>query len=671
MSAFSQSLARTTPALRGLLGAWGVSTPGGLSRLFSYEELEAGTFYDVVAETRLELTTDDIDNIFLEFLELLEIAKRDARRESEISAQAEVYDISLRAERIKRRRLAESFESRFKDVERSNARETPPPKPPRRLGEAMARSSAVHDGDPKGRQHAEDKRRELAVEKLVEALYYQNGGDRGKLRLAAAGRRASTLEKQLGAWRRFRVWMRARFGRDRLEDSSDWIAYLEDRAAEPCGRTVFVATLGLVHFMDGASGRVGSEAHANCPVLKCALKELQYRLESSGERALRTQALRPPLSLLKGLESFILDGENFAYDRAFVWFYLISVWGVLRFDDHRGFIPSRALLDDTGFSVELVRTKTTGAGKHQQSRTVHVSSDAYLGEPDWMPVGYAAFIGLGFVNRDYALVCRGGDSTILEREITYEEYIGHLRRITSGVIVKTGIGSPENRKPFGEVLGGVLTAHSWRSFLPSAALGVGATQADLDSLGSWRPKGGMVYARQSERRASELQSKVATMLRKGATSFLNETAEKNTYERRLHQKGWSDAEVEQATKGVFDEGKFGEQGTRVEAQVPSSVNFQAEPISSLPSVRQSKIPAGENGYVLSLVRRGKHEHRKLHYLGQCHLVPGVDYLRYEWMGPEKPGVSFYDSVCTRCWPNKEAGPDGHSSSSSGESVDSH
>ena len=68
--------------------------------------------------------------------------------------------------------------------------------------------------------------------------------------------------------------------------------------------------------------------------------------------------------------------------------------------------------------------------------------------------------------------------------------------------------------------------------------------------------------------------------------------------------------------------------------------------------RQSKILEGEYGYVLSLVRRGKRTHKKLHYLGQCHLVPGVDYLRYDWMGPQRPDMEYYDSVCTRCWPTK-------------------
>ena len=79
-----------------------------------------------------------------------------------------------------------------------------------------------------------------------------------------------------------------------------------------------------------------------------------------------------------------------------------------------------------------------------------------------------------------------------------------------------------------------------------------------------------------------------------------------------------------------------------------------------------KIPDGEVGYVISLVRKGRRTHKKLHYLGQCHLVPGVDYLRYEWIGPQRPGVEFYDSVCIRCWPVKDVGEDDATSSNTEE-----
>ena len=63
-----------------------------------------------------------------------------------------------------------------------------------------------------------------------------------------------------------------------------------------------------------------------------------------------------------------------------------------------------------------------------------------------------------------------------------------------------------------------------------------------------------------------------------------------------------------------------------------------------------RIPESESGCVVSLVKRGKALHRKLHYVGQCHLVLGVDYVRFLWLGPTKPEAEGYGNACTRCWP---------------------
>ena len=176
--------------------------------------------------------------------------------------------------------------------------------------------------------------------------------------------------------------------------------------------------------------------------------------------------------------------------------------------------------------------------------------------------------------------------------------------------------------------------------------------------------------RQSSARPLKYQRDVAAQSRGEDTSFPNVAAEKRVYERRLHQKGLSDTEVEVAVKGIFEEGcvtsvGFGSSsdGARTKlfdpthSGTPSAVPQTAVESDAASShgegksasgTMQSRIPEGENDYVISLARRGRNVHKKLHYLGQCHFTPGVDYLRYEWMGPQRPGATFYDSVCTRC-----------------------
>ncbi len=49
---------------------------------------------------------------------------------------------------------------------------------------------------------------------------------------------------------------------------------------------------------------------------------------------------------------------------------------------------------------------------------------------------------------------------------------------------------------------------------------------------------------------------------------------------------------------------------------------------------------------------GRQRTRRLHYLGACHRVPGLDYLDYEELGPNMPDEDSYDLVCRSCWPGQ-------------------
>ena len=68
--------------------------------------------------------------------------------------------------------------------------------------------------------------------------------------------------------------------------------------------------------------------------------------------------------------------------------------------------------------------------------------------------------------------------------------------------------------------------------------------------------------------------------------------------------------------------------------------------------------------------------RRLHQVGRCHRVPGVDYAEYEIMGAEEPPAHTYTARCGHCWSNKartsssRASETSSSSASSGSSASS-
>ena len=78
----------------------------------------------------------------------------------------------------------------------------------------------------------------------------------------------------------------------------------------------------------------------------------------------------------------------------------MRIWGTLRFDDHRGLIPSTLRLVGGSLRGTLARTKTTGAGKKREELYLHVDNECFLLHGDWLPVGLALWQSIG-VARDY------------------------------------------------------------------------------------------------------------------------------------------------------------------------------------------------------------------------------------------------------------------------------
>ena len=54
----------------------------------------------------------------------------------------------------------------------------------------------------------------------------------------------------------------------------------------------------------------------------------------------------------------------------------------------------------------------------------------------------------------------------------------------------------------------------------------------------------------------------------------------------------------------------------------------------------------EQGYHVSA--SGRNGVRTLHFLGDCYMVPGVDYFRFEFVGKLMPSTAQFDGVCKLC-----------------------
>ena len=85
-------------------------------------------------------------------------------------------------------------------------------------------------------------------------------------------------------------------------------------------------------------------------------------------------------------------------------------------------------------------------------------------------------------------------------------------------------------------------------------------------------------------------------------------------------------------------------------------HFLAEPAPASPAAAPAEPPRALPdevpwGYVVSITRNG--HHRKLHHVGSCRMVPGVDYKEFDVYGAVLPPLDKLNSKCKWCF-GKEA-----------------
>ena len=159
--------------------------------------------------------------------------------------------------------------------------------------------------------------------------------------------------------------------------------HLRDSEVSPYRFNAFVSALA---FLEVAGGRSGGEVIHNHPLVRSMLAE--SLAVSPHEPRPSRQALRLPAGAVVALERLVTDEDQLLYHRLTAWFRLLKVWGALRTDDHRGLPPGSVDMGARGLSALLTRTKTSGPDKCVQQLAMWISPQAYLFEPQWLPIGW-------------------------------------------------------------------------------------------------------------------------------------------------------------------------------------------------------------------------------------------------------------------------------------------
>ena len=215
--------------------------------------------------------------------------------------------------------------------------------------------------------------------------------------------------------------------------------------------------------------------------------------------------------------------------------------------------------------------------------------------------------------------------------------------------------------------------------MPSASAAVGYQKSDRDVLGGWSAQGSDRYTRLARQRISAMQVTVARSFSDQKNSDpLGEAESLQALEVHMSNRVLSREEVSNVMKILssrafvdtqrnkeaptdraevfaeeFEPSDMVSEDVGAEAQNRrpdkrrSADNVRTQQLGSDPkSVRAEMRSTFEPLFYLSIT--GKKETMILHKLGARYAIPGLDYLRYRYLGPAMPQRSEFHQICQLC-----------------------
>ena len=424
-------------------------------------------------------------------------------------------------------------------------------------------------------------------------------------------------------------------------------------------------------FMERAGGIADSEKLSTHSAVASLLKEAALTCKQ-GTRA-RNKAPPTPLVFLLMFERTVMSTSSPSFIRMLAWFKLVKFWCTLRSDDHRGLIPSRIRVLQSGMRGTLVRTKTSGKGKSREELELVIDRAAYLFEPSWLHTGWALWEKVGS-GRDYFM---GLPTPDLEGTRQVEAKCSHAVALDRALLSHMKLASGSEWLQH-SVACELWTLHSDRASLPSLAACLSEVPPEwIEDFGRWSKGMSATHVRTHLARIRSIQRWVAEAARQNAR--LDEEELWSDFAVFLMRHGLSTddtveqivslAKVPSSARAAYRAQSVGPAFGDVAPDVPPTLEEACgqepveEPAPLTPSHTAPDDCPGMGMFVVSL-RRG---FRRLHRVGDCHLEPGVDYKDFRTLGADRPSHEHYDAACRWCFKSDQFEDVEISSSSAGSS----
>ena len=146
------------------------------------------------------------------------------------------------------------------------------------------------------------------------------------------------------------------------------------------------AAIHALSLIECAGGVEAGDRLGKHTLVEASLKEAAA---SQDGRAGPTKKAPPTtLALVAAFKPAVVNSRMPKFLRMRCWYRCVRLWSAMRFDDHRGLIPSLIRMLPSCMRATLFRTNTTGTGKRKEQLEMIVDRQAYICEAAWLEEGW-------------------------------------------------------------------------------------------------------------------------------------------------------------------------------------------------------------------------------------------------------------------------------------------
>ena len=423
------------------------------------------------------------------------------------------------------------------------------------------------------RAELESRERDRVVTRLGDVLVKAglapppDGRDRDTLgsqaaqRRYAMGRRLGTLRQHVRNLEKMTRFCMSSFGYSWFKQARDYYDLVAGRLSEPCGRHVPRALLNSIAFAEQAAEVPEDQRLSKNAGVRNFLREMECS-RSWLQGRITKKAPPFPLAVVIALEDVVMRKEEKAFVRFFAWIKLLKLWASFRWDDVQG-VPNHLLRlrADGVLEGQLVRSKTTGAGKKVEILNFFIDPMCYLLREEWLMTGWTLNQWMsrqaGLENRDFLVP--GASSSLdgfCKSFVKYSDAMSMTRalfeKMRADVRVEEGdqdILGPDHSLVMVDSVG-FWTEHSERGTLTTWGQIARIPPESRRMMGRWSASQDEGYLRNLEAATRGAQRKIADMIRMSPPGKLNGLEDQIFRELRayLEKRGVDESTIRQQLK---------------------------------------------------------------------------------------------------------------------------